>query len=49
LRSRIAEDGGLRRVVNVYVGGEEIRSSTVWTRLSRTVKRSRACPAVAGG
>ena len=25
LRSRIAEDGGLRRFVNVYVGGEYIR------------------------
>ena len=25
LRSRIAEDGGLRRFVKVYVGGEDIR------------------------
>jgi molybdopterin synthase sulfur carrier subunit len=25
LRSRIAEDGGLRRFVNVYVGDEDIR------------------------
>jgi sulfur-carrier protein len=25
LRSRITEDGGLRRFVNVYVGGEDIR------------------------
>jgi sulfur-carrier protein len=25
LRHRIAEDGGLRRFVNVYVGGEDIR------------------------
>ena len=25
LRDRIAEDGGLRRFVNVYVGGEDIR------------------------
>jgi sulfur-carrier protein len=25
LRSRIAEDGGLRRFVNVYVNGEDIR------------------------
>jgi MoaD family protein len=25
LRSRIAEDGGLRRFVNVYVAGEDIR------------------------
>ena len=25
LRSRIAEDGGLRRFVNVYVGSEDIR------------------------
>jgi MoaD family protein len=25
LKSRIADDGGLRRFVNVYVGGEDIR------------------------
>jgi len=25
LRDRIAQDGGLRRFVNVYVGGEDIR------------------------
>jgi len=25
LRERIAQDGGLRRFVNVYVGGEDIR------------------------
>lgn len=25
LRSRIADDGGLRRFVNVYVGGDDIR------------------------
>jgi len=25
LRDRMAEDGGLRRFVNVYVGGEDIR------------------------
>jgi MoaD family protein len=25
LRERITEDGGLRRFVNVYVGGEDIR------------------------
>jgi MoaD family protein len=25
LRSRIADDGGLRRFVNVFVGGEDIR------------------------
>jgi molybdopterin synthase sulfur carrier subunit len=25
LRGRIAEDGGLRRFVNVYLGGEDIR------------------------
>jgi molybdopterin synthase sulfur carrier subunit len=25
LRNRIAEDGGLRRFVNVYVGGDDIR------------------------
>ena len=25
LRGRIADDGGLRRFVNVYIGGEDIR------------------------
>ncbi len=25
LRDRIAQDGGLRRFVNVYIGGEDIR------------------------
>ena len=25
LRERIADDGGLRRFVNVYIGGEDIR------------------------
>jgi sulfur-carrier protein len=25
LRDRIADDGGLRRFVNVYIGGEDIR------------------------
>ncbi len=25
LRERISEDGGLRRFVNVYIGGEDIR------------------------
>jgi MoaD family protein len=25
LRDRISEDGGLRRFVNVYIGGEDIR------------------------
>jgi molybdopterin converting factor small subunit len=39
LRSRIAEDGGLRRFVNVYVDGEDIRFRDEVTIL----------PAVAGG
>jgi len=44
LRSRIAEDGGLRRFVNVYVGGEDIRFLDGSTRPWRTATRSRSCP-----
>ena len=49
LRDRIAEDGGLRRFVNVYVGGEDIRfldglDSTVDEGDEVTI-----LPAVAGG
>jgi len=49
LRSRIAEDGGLRRFVNVYVRGEDIR---FLDGLDTTVKDGdevTILPAVAGG
>ena len=49
LRSRIAEDGGLRRFVNVYVDGEDIR---FLDGLDTTVKDGdevTILPAVAGG
>lgn len=49
LRSRIADDDGLRRFVNVYVGGEDIRfldglETTVADGAEVTI-----LPAVAGG
>lgn len=44
LRERISdEDGALRRFVNVYVAGEDIRFSRVSTRRSPTAQRSRSC------
>ncbi len=49
LRERIAEDGDLRRFVNVYVGGEDIR---FMEGLETTVKDGEEVtilPAVAGG
>ena len=49
LRDRIAQDGGLRRFVNVYVDGEDIR---VLDGLATTVKDGdevTILPAVAGG
>jgi len=49
LRSRISEDGDLRRFVNVYVGGEDIR---FLEGLDTTVKDGdevTILPAVAGG
>jgi len=49
LRSRIADDGGLRRFVNVYVGGEDIRFlDGLETRLSDGDEVT-ILPAVAGG
>jgi MoaD family protein len=49
LRSRIAEDGGLRRFVNVYVGGEDIRFlDGLDTRVSDGDEVT-ILPAVAGG
>ena len=45
LRSRIAEDGGLRRFVNVYVDGEDIRFLRRPRHAGRaTATRSRSCP-----
>jgi len=49
LRDRIAQDGGLRRFVNVYVDGEDIR---FLDGLDTTVKDGdevTILPAVAGG
>ena len=49
LRSRIAEDGGLRRFVNVYVDGEDIRfMEGLDTPVSDGVEVT-ILPAVAGG
>ena len=49
LRSRIAEDGGLRRFVNVYVGDEDIRFlDGLETRVSDGDVVT-ILPAVAGG
>ena len=44
LRDRITENGELRRFVNVYVGGEDIRFGQAWTPRSVTATRSRSCP-----
>ncbi|PZS10653.1 MAG: molybdopterin synthase sulfur carrier subunit [Solirubrobacterales bacterium] len=49
LRSRIAQDGGLRRFVNVYVGGEDIRfGDGLQTQVSDGDEVT-ILPAVAGG
>jgi sulfur-carrier protein len=49
LRERITEDGGLRRFVNVYVSGEDIRfSDGLETELSDGDEVT-ILPAVAGG
>jgi MoaD family protein len=49
LRSRISEDGGLRRFVNVYVGGEDIRFlDGLQTQVSDGDEVT-ILPAVAGG
>jgi MoaD family protein len=49
LRERITEDGGLRRFVNVYVSGEDIRfSEGLDTELSDGDEVT-ILPAVAGG
>ena len=49
LRSRIAEDGGLRRFVNVYVGGEDIRFLDGLDTEVGSGDEVTILPAVAGG
>ncbi|MDQ6836309.1 MAG: MoaD family protein [Actinomycetota bacterium] len=49
LRSRIAEDGGLRRFVNVYVDGEDIRFLDGLDTPVQDGDEVTILPAVAGG
>ncbi len=49
LRSRIAEDGGLRRFVNVYVAGEDIRFLDGLDTPVNDGDEVTILPAVAGG
>ncbi len=49
LRSRIAQDGGLRRFVNVYVGGEDIRFLDGLSTPVSDGDEVTILPAVAGG
>jgi MoaD family protein len=49
LRDRIAEDGGLRRFVNVYVGGEDIRFLDGLETTVDDGDEVTILPAVAGG
>ena len=49
LRSRIAEDGGLRRFVNVYVGEEDIRFLDGLDTVVADGDEVTILPAVAGG
>jgi sulfur-carrier protein len=49
LRDRIAEDGGLRRFVNVYVGGEDIRFLDGLDTSVEDGDEVTILPAVAGG
>ncbi len=49
LRSRIAEDGGLRRFVNVYVAGEDIRFLDGLDTPVEEGDEVTILPAVAGG
>jgi sulfur-carrier protein len=49
LKSRIAEDGGLRRFVNVYVGGEDIRFLSGLETPVSDGDEVTILPAVAGG
>jgi sulfur-carrier protein len=49
LRERIAEDGDLRRFVNVYVGGEDIRFLDGLETVVEEGDEVTILPAVAGG
>jgi len=49
LRGRITEDGGLRRFVNVYVGGEDIRFGDGLDTSVPDGGEVTILPAVAGG
>ena len=49
LRERIAEDGDLRRFVNVYVGGEDIRFMEGLETAVKDGEEVTILPAVAGG
>jgi MoaD family protein len=49
LRERIAEDGDLRRFVNVYVGGEDIRFMDGLETAVKDGEEVTILPAVAGG
>lgn len=49
LRARIAEDGGLRRFVNVYVAGEDIRFLDGLNTQVKDGDEVTILPAVAGG
>jgi MoaD family protein len=49
LRERIAEDGGLRRFVNVYIGGEDIRFLDGLDTAVGSGDEVTILPAVAGG
>jgi len=49
LRERIADDGGLRRFVNVYIGGEDIRFLDGLETAVSDGDEVTILPAVAGG
>ena len=49
LRARISEDGDLRRFVNVYVGGEDIRFLDQLDTAVKDGDEVTILPAVAGG
>jgi molybdopterin synthase sulfur carrier subunit len=49
LRERIADDGGLRRFVNVYIGGEDIRFLDGLETTVSDGDEVTILPAVAGG
>lgn len=49
LRDRISDDGGLRRFVNVYIGGEDIRFLDGLETAVEDGDEVTILPAVAGG